>query len=335
MSRRGQAALAAAMNGRGGDQPNSAPAGRSAGGRTVSGSHAGSHPRGRDSEEGEATSPARGDDGVRLFPAPAPPSNGAQQEARAPATTPATDDATVVDGIRVPAVWVDSGCAGDYSLGFVAGLAADAKTGFKVAWAENSTDTTQQPPFQAGWIAGRQQGTQRQTPAPRRASLEGLVTPAVRARPKFSNRPARAAPRALEAHSQALRTETRRCCGRASQVGGAERRGGVLRLTIKHYLEKAKEGKVSEWLRDFVHCRTKVVTIGGKVSACRTPVPRHAAVHTVQWPDRTRHLCSAANCAYNSSAPTTTRSARRSLCSLTPVWGDAAGCVAPEAAFFR
>lgn len=39
----------------------------------------------------------------------------------------------------------------------------------------------------------------------------------------------------------------------------------MLQLTIAHYFAKAKEGALSEWLRDFVQCRVKVIVIGGAV----------------------------------------------------------------------
>jgi hypothetical protein len=145
----------------------------------------------RDAEEGEATSPPRaGDEGRPIFAAPAARSNGAQRGGRTPATPAADGDdtRTSFDGIPIPAVWVDA-AAEDYKLGYVFALHADAKTGFKAAWEENATDSTQQQPFQAGWIAGRQ-AAQRSKPA-HRASLAGLVTPAVSPAQTFSNRPAR------------------------------------------------------------------------------------------------------------------------------------------------
>ena len=40
-----------------------------------------------------------------------------------------------------------------------------------------------------------------------------------------------------------------------------------MEVTPKLFVEKAKDGALSELLRDFVHCRQKVIIIDGRVSA--------------------------------------------------------------------
>jgi hypothetical protein len=42
-------------------------------------------------------------------------------------------------------------------------------------------------------------------------------------------------------------------------------------VTPKLFVEKAKEGALSELLRDFVHCRQKVIIIDGRVRALHAP----------------------------------------------------------------
>lgn len=47
-----------------------------------------------------------------------------------------------------------------------------------------------------------------------------------------------------------------------------------MELTPKHYIEKAKEGPLSEWLRDFVMCRVKIIFIDKAVRPFQACPPR-------------------------------------------------------------
>jgi hypothetical protein len=175
------AAAAAALKEKGKNPADRAPSGRT--GQLSTGSHA-LLPAGNDAEE---QSPLRsqehqpsgrdGDRGDALFrsggqaPAPQPPTG----TALAPAPTPAASSGLVT----VPAEFADSAEA--YEVGFVEG-STGAKS-FGEVWDANSQFNYNRRALLNGFLTGRNHSPPQPFGSAPRGSLDGLVTPAVRATP--------------------------------------------------------------------------------------------------------------------------------------------------------
>ena len=186
-STRGAAAAAAAAlkeKEKGKNPADSAPPG---GGRTGSQLSTGSHALLAAGNDAEEQSPLRsqehqpsgrdGDRGDPLFrsggqaPAPQPPTG----TALAPAPTPAASSALVT----VPAEFADSAEA--YEVGFVEG-STGAKS-FGEVWDANSQFNYNRRALLNGFLTGRNHSPPQPFGSAPRGSLDGLVTPAVRATP--------------------------------------------------------------------------------------------------------------------------------------------------------